>query len=104
MVTVRLDAHSVSCEGHSGYAESGADIVCAAVTSAIRLVAALLDDTLGLSPAIEVDERRALIRISSAREEALPVFRAFAALMREYQAEYPEFVRVLESGRPTNRT
>ena len=26
--------------GHSGYAEAGADIVCAAVTSAIRLVEA----------------------------------------------------------------
>ena len=27
-------------QGHSGYAEAGADIVCAAVTSAVRLVGA----------------------------------------------------------------
>ena len=97
MITVALSPHAVACEGHSGYAESGADIVCAAVTSAMRLVAALLDYTLGLAPEIEMDERRAFLRISSAREEAEPVFSAFGALMREYESEYPEFVRVLRA-------
>ena len=94
MVTVRISADSVSCEGHSGYAPSGADIVCAAVTSAMRYLAALLDDTLALAPDIEIDESRAYLRIASDRPEARPAFQAFALLMREYQAEYPEFVQV----------
>jgi len=95
MTTIRISPHAISCEGHSGYAEAGSDIVCAAVTSAMRYAAAILDDTLRLGPQIEVDERRALIRISSERAEAAPIFGAFAALMREYAAEYPKFIRVL---------
>ena len=35
--------------GHSGYAEAGCDIVCAAVTSAVRLVDATVNDVLGLA-------------------------------------------------------
>ncbi len=99
MVTVRISAHAVSCEGHSGYGEAGTDIVCAAVTSAMRYLAALLDDTLSLAPDIEVDDARAMIRIASDRPEAVPAFRAFALLMREYQAEYPEFIQVSGSDR-----
>ena len=99
MITVRISADAVSCEGHSGYSEAGSDIVCAAVTSAMRYLAALLDDTLALAPDIEVDDSRARIRIASDRPEARPAFQAFASLMREYQAEYPEFVQVRSSDR-----
>ena len=51
------------------------------------------------APDIEVDDARAMIRIASDRPEAVPAFRAFALLMREYQAEYPEFIQVSGSDR-----
>ena len=35
-------------QGHSGYGEQGEDIVCAAVTSAVRLVEATVNDVMGL--------------------------------------------------------
>ena len=38
---------SFEVKGHSGYAEAGSDIVCAAVTSAVRLVECSLNDVLG---------------------------------------------------------
>ena len=41
--------------GHSGYAEEGEDIVCAGITSAIRLVEATINDVLGLAAAVKVD-------------------------------------------------
>lgn len=97
MITVRISAGAVSCEGHSGYAPAGSDIVCAAVTSAMRYLAALLDDTLSLSPEIDIDDARAYLRIACAKPEAMPAFRAFALLMREYAAEYPKFLRVFEN-------
>ena len=34
-------------KGHSGYAGAGEDIVCAAVTSAVRLVEATVNDVMG---------------------------------------------------------
>ena len=95
MVTVRISADTISCEGHSGYAPAGADIVCAAVTSAMRYAAAQLDDVMHLAPEITVEESRAYLRIRSVRPEAAPVFQAFALLMREYAAEYPDYIRVI---------
>ena len=94
MITVRIAPHEISCEGHSGYARIGKDIVCAAVTSAMRFAEAQLT-TLGIEPTLEVDEKRVYIRIASDAEAAEPVFRAFALLMREYAAEYPKFIRVV---------
>ena len=45
-------------KGHSGYAEAGADIVCAAITSAVRLAEATVNDVLGLAATVKVRERR----------------------------------------------
>ena len=44
-------------QGHSGYAEAGADIVCAAITSAVRLVEATVNDVLGLAASVKVREK-----------------------------------------------
>ena len=44
-------------KGHSGYAEAGSDIVCAAITSAVRLVDATVNDVLGLAASVKVHER-----------------------------------------------
>ena len=48
--------------GHSGYADAGEDIVCAAVTSAIRLVEATVNDVMGLCAAVKVNERETASR------------------------------------------
>ena len=49
--------------GHSGYAEAGEDIVCAAVTSAVRLVEATVNDVMGLCAAVKVNEQDAAISL-----------------------------------------
>ena len=88
---------SVSTEGHSGYADAGADIVCAAVTSAVRFVDAVLNDTLGLGTPVSVDEEIALIKIDAPADisAAQPVFTAFWRLMCEYSTEYPANIQVI---------
>ena len=48
-------------KGHSGYAEEGEDIVCAAVTSAVRLVESTVNDVMGLCAAVKVNEKDASI-------------------------------------------
>ncbi|MBQ4577976.1 MAG: ribosomal-processing cysteine protease Prp, partial [Clostridia bacterium] len=47
--------------GHSGYAEEGEDIVCAAITSAIRLVESTVNDVLGLAASVKINEKTATI-------------------------------------------
>lgn len=41
--------------GHSGHAEAGKDVVCAAVSSAVQLTANILDE-LGMKPEINVGD------------------------------------------------
>ena len=50
-------------EGHSGYAPEGGDIVCAAVTSAVRLVECAVNDVLGLEASVKVREKDASITL-----------------------------------------
>ena len=48
-------------KGHSGYAPQGEDIVCAAVTSAVRLTECAVNDVLGLGASVKVRESDASI-------------------------------------------
>ena len=55
MTTVRFQMEGerivgFTVQGHSGYGEAGSDIVCAAVTSAVRLTECAVNDVLGLGP------------------------------------------------------
>ena len=50
-------------KGHSGYAAEGEDIVCAAVTSAVRLVEATVNDVMGLCAAVKVNQRDTTISL-----------------------------------------
>ena len=50
-------------KGHSGYAEAGSDIVCAAITSAVRLVDATVNDVLGLAASVKVHEKSGSIEL-----------------------------------------
>ena len=56
-ITFRMEGDRITgfdSQGHSGYAEAGADIVCAGITSAIRLVEATVNDVLGLAASVKV--------------------------------------------------
>ena len=90
-------------QGHSGYGEQGEDIVCAAVTSAIRLVEATVNDVLGLAASVKVREQDASISLhlpgglSPTAESTCQSL--LAGLMVYFSAlhdEYPDNIEVLE--------
>ena len=66
-------------QGHSGYADAGADIVCAAITSAVRLVETTVNDVLGLAASVKVRESdgpfRSACREASVKRRSPPVRR-----------------------------
>ena len=97
----RIDGFTV--KGHSGYADEGHDIVCAAVTSAIRLVEATVNDVLGLAASVKVREQDASISLhlpgglSPTAESTCQSL--LAGLMVYFSAlhdEYPDNIEVLE--------
>ena len=83
--------------GHSGYAEEGSDIVCAAVTSAIRLTECAINDVLGLGASVKVKEQDASITLKlpgSPGEENETICQTLLASLMVYlqqlHEEFPE--------------
>ena len=80
--------------GHSGYAPEGEDIVCAAVTSAVRLVECAVNDVLGLDASITLKLPANLGQTHESTCQTL-----LAALMVHFvqlAEEYPDHITVLE--------
>ena len=94
---------SFEVKGHSGYAPEGEDIVCAAVTSAVRLIECAVNDELGLEAAVKVREQDASISLKlpnglgQTNESTCQTL--MAALMVHFvqlAEEYPDNLTVLE--------
>ena len=105
-ITFRMEDGRITgfdSKGHSGYAEEGADIVCAGITSAIRLVEATINDVLGLAASVKVRESDASISLylpGSLGQTAESTCQALLTGMMVYFAqlhdEYPDNIEVLE--------
>ncbi|MCI8539136.1 MAG: ribosomal-processing cysteine protease Prp [Oscillospiraceae bacterium] len=89
--------------GHSGFAPEGEDIVCAAITSTVRLVECAVNDVLGLGAAVKVDPDRALISLKlpgglsqAAESTCQTLLTAMMVYLAELRDEYPEHIIVTE--------
>ena len=105
-VVFRMEGDRITgfeAKGHSGYAEAGADIVCAAVTSAVRLVEATVNDVLGLAASVKIRERDAaiLFRLPGGRDDATEtacqsLLAGLMVYLTQLHDEYPDNIEVLE--------
>ncbi|MGN0566390.1 MAG: ribosomal-processing cysteine protease Prp [Candidatus Limousia pullorum] len=53
-----------SIKGHSGYSESGSDIVCAAVSSAAYMAVNTITDVIGAKPEIDLSDGFLVLKLS----------------------------------------
>ena len=90
-------------QGHSGYAEEGADIVCAGITSAIRLVETTINDVLGLAASVKVRESDAWISLRlpgglapDAEVTCQTLLTGLMVYFTQLRDEYPDNIEVLE--------
>ena len=90
-------------QGHSGYAPEGEDIVCAAVTSAVRLTECAINDVLGLEASVKVRENDASISLKlpaklgqTAESTCQTLLAALMVHFVQLNEEYPEYITVLE--------
>ena len=90
-------------KGHSGYGSAGEDIVCAAVTSAVRLVEATVNDVLGLAASVKVREQDASIslRLPGGLDEVTEstcqsLMTGLMVYFAQLHDEYPDNIEVLE--------
>ena len=95
----RITGFSVS--GHSGYAESGADIVCAAISAVVTMAEATINDVLGAKAKVRVKDEQARISLTlpASCDEEDSIQAVLAGLMLylcSLRDDYPDYIEVLE--------
>lgn len=90
-------------EGHSGFAEAGEDIVCAAVSSVIGLAECAVNTVLGLGASVKIDEKNARISLhlpgglsSECEHTCQTLMASLMVYLTELHDEYPNHITVLE--------
>ncbi len=90
-------------QGHSDWGESGEDIVCAAITSAVRLVEATVNDVMGLCAAVKVREADASISLrlpgglaNTAESTCQNLLTGLMVYLAQLHDEYPDNIEVME--------
>ena len=95
----RITGFTVS--GHSGYAEAGSDIVCAAITAIVRMAEATINDVCGAKAKVRVKEadNRITLTLPTSCDEEESVQAVLAGMMLtliSFAEEYPDNIEVLE--------
>jgi len=93
-----------AASGHSGYGTQGNDVVCAAI-SALTVVTVLgLEERLGLSPAVKMDEESGFLECrleldgldEGMRIRTQDLLETLSLGLAEIQKEYPKYLKVKE--------
>lgn len=103
MITVTFQTYGdllcgFDISGHSGYAEEGSDIVCAAVSSAAIMAANTITEIQHLNA--EVTENDGFLKLNLSQDEAVRAGDTLAGLQLHLTAlsgEYPTFITVKHS-------
>ena len=95
----RITGFSVS--GHSGYAEAGQDIVCAAISAIVTMAEATINDVCGAKAKVRVkdEDARITLTLPAACDEEESVQAVLAGMLLtlcNMRDEYPDHIEVLE--------
>ena len=96
----RITGFSIS--GHSGYAEAGSDIVCAAISAVVTMAEATINDVCGAKAKVRVREQenaRITLTLPASCDEEETVQAVLAGMMvtlLSLQEDYSDFIEVLE--------
>ena len=95
----RITGFSIS--GHSGYAEAGQDIVCAAISAVATMAEATINDICGAKAKVRVKDADARITLTlpASCDEEETVQAVLAGMMLtlcNMRDDYPDYIEVLE--------
>ena len=95
----RITGFSVS--GHSGYAEAGSDIVCAAVSAVVTMAEATINDVCGAKAKVRVkdDQARITLTLPASCDEEESVQAVLSGMMLtliSLREDYPDYIEVSE--------
>ena len=95
----RISGFSVS--GHSGYAEAGSDIVCAAISALVTMAEATINEVCGAKAKVRVknEEARVTLTLPTSCDEEESVQAVLAGMLLylcSLRDDYPDYIEVLE--------
>ena len=95
----RIVGFSVS--GHSGYAEAGSDIVCAAISAVVAMTETTINDVCGGKAKVRVKEADARITLTlpatcDEEESIQTVLAGMMLYLCSLRDQYPDYIEVLE--------
>ena len=95
----RINGFSVS--GHSGYAEAGSDIVCAAISAVVTMAEATINEVCGAKAKVRVKDEQARVTLTlpAVCDEEDTVQAVLAGMMLtlcSMRDDYPDYIEVLE--------
>ena len=95
----RITGFSVS--GHSGYAEKGQDVICAAISAIVTMAEATINDVCGAKAKVRVKEEDARITLTlpaacDEEESIQAVLAGMLLTLCNMRDDYPDYIEVLE--------
>ena len=95
----RITGFSIS--GHSGYAEAGSDIVCAAISATVTMAEATINEVCGAKAKVRVknEDARITLTLPASCDEEDTVQAVLAGMMLTLMSlrdDYPDYIEVLE--------
>ena len=95
----RITGFTVS--GHSGYAEAGQDIVCAAISAVVTMAEATINEVCGAKAKVRVKEEDARITLTlpascDEEETVQAVLAGMMLTLLSIQEDHPDYIEVLE--------
>ncbi len=106
-VTIEYDPHgnitAYSARGHSGFAESGRDIVCAAASVLLQTAVYGLTEVAGTDPEVTVDERTAALAVvleqgvtNEQEQKRQAILQTMRLGLLELQRQFPKNISIAE--------
>lgn len=80
------------------FAESGSDVVCAAVSSAAYMAANTVTEIIGAKAFASVSEAKMRLTVNEANEQTETVLKGLRLHLSELSKQYPENIRVIYGG------
>ncbi len=94
----RADGHTVGfrISGHAGYEDSGKDIVCAAVSSAMQLTANGITEILHYEPVLKVEESAVTLQTKRGCDDqrVLAMLDSLRLQLEILAEQYPQFIQI----------
>ncbi len=92
----RLTGFEIS--GHAFFAESGKDVVCAAVSSAAYMVANTVTEVIGADSEANADDGKMSLMLKEENEQCNALLKGFELHITELSKQYPQNIKVIYGG------